>query len=887
MVSELSIFGRGREQGWLEELSQPSSRDKRGLLIVGPSGIGKTTILRWYRSECVRRGSVTAWVRTPTSGAVESTFPLDRVIAGIDPSASAHVQFRLATSPIALSDVIQQIVGGGSLTILVDDIDYMPKANRALFFDSLAMVECSIVVVATSRSHESAQAYAATRTSEFMLDTLRLEGIDETAVEKLIFETLGGPPLPSLTKLLLERTLGNPLYAIESLYLLQRNGSLRRVGEFWGASEASDSLPPSLRELLSTKVSGLSKIARELLSLMTVLGRETSIYELCLAADLGEESAVSAIRELEDQNLVAQSNTSMPLFSLAHRSVGNCLLDFLSIAEIGLLHGRVFDLIQKLETLGSGVSRADMAFHALHSHRVDALFCDLFQQAADEASKSGNHRQAAEWYSQVARKESNTSRSTARIREVAETYAFDPARSVELCGTYLAASTDSEMTGLLLGERAQARRRLGHYKEALSDLRASLSFIGENERWEIEHGVAVMTAILGDPVAAEASMLVLAKDADNHERVAKATGHLGQIAFCGGALRRGRQLFAQSYEIASDVGQRLHAAGNLAWATILLGDWASALEVLDISIPEATRARDYWNLSGLLDSRAKLHAWMGEVSLALDLASRAVSIAQRVGNPAALLSAHQGLALALLEGGSSGDAATTMAQGVRLVDALLEPCELSFSFVTAGDIALALNRVPEAREYCELARANLNTARVWVEAVDRLEAQIELADGNPLVAVAIVRPWIAAPGQVVFEHARMLEVAAHAYLAARDRTSSQSCAQQASDIYNKLGAALRSDVIAKWMAQKLRGPGRPRMRLPGGLTEREHDVLRHVVTGKTNKDIARALTLSVSTVNKHVEHLIFKAGVARRTELVAFAQAIEDPAASLSATEGR
>lgn len=49
------------------------------------------------------------------------------------------------------------------------------------------------------------------------------------------------------------------------------------------------------------------------------------------------------------------------------------------------------------------------------------------------------------------------------------------------------------------------------------------------------------------------------------------------------------------------------------------------------------------------------------------------------------------------------------------------------------------------------------------------------------------------------------------------------------------------------------------------LSERELDVLRLLVAGKTNREIAQALILSVSTVKTHVEHVIAKLEVADRT----------------------
>jgi len=50
------------------------------------------------------------------------------------------------------------------------------------------------------------------------------------------------------------------------------------------------------------------------------------------------------------------------------------------------------------------------------------------------------------------------------------------------------------------------------------------------------------------------------------------------------------------------------------------------------------------------------------------------------------------------------------------------------------------------------------------------------------------------------------------------------------------------------------------------LSDRELDVLRLLVAGKTNREIARDLILSVSTVKTHVEHVIAKLDVADRTQ---------------------
>lgn len=73
-----------------------------------------------------------------------------------------------------------------------------------------------------------------------------------------------------------------------------------------------------------------------------------------------------------------------------------------------------------------------------------------------------------------------------------------------------------------------------------------------------------------------------------------------------------------------------------------------------------------------------------------------------------------------------------------------------------------------------------------------------------------------------------------------------------------IGALARDDAPKEEPAA-----GRP---AGGGLTARETDVLRLIVEGMTNKEIARALRIAPGTAKVHVERVIGKLGVADRTQ---------------------
>jgi DNA-binding NarL/FixJ family response regulator len=62
-----------------------------------------------------------------------------------------------------------------------------------------------------------------------------------------------------------------------------------------------------------------------------------------------------------------------------------------------------------------------------------------------------------------------------------------------------------------------------------------------------------------------------------------------------------------------------------------------------------------------------------------------------------------------------------------------------------------------------------------------------------------------------------------------------------------------------------------RVRLPGGLTEREAQVLRLVAAGKTNRAIAAELYLSEKTVARHLSNIFAKLEVGSRAAATAFA----------------
>jgi len=80
-----------------------------------------------------------------------------------------------------------------------------------------------------------------------------------------------------------------------------------------------------------------------------------------------------------------------------------------------------------------------------------------------------------------------------------------------------------------------------------------------------------------------------------------------------------------------------------------------------------------------------------------------------------------------------------------------------------------------------------------------------------------------------------------------------------------LSPAVSTDVVRDW----LRSPRRTRQ--PRGLTSRNREVLKLVADGRSNKEIASLLNISVKTVEFHKSSMMRKLGLGTTADLVRFA----------------
>jgi DNA-binding CsgD family transcriptional regulator len=140
----------------------------------------------------------------------------------------------------------------------------------------------------------------------------------------------------------------------------------------------------------------------------------------------------------------------------------------------------------------------------------------------------------------------------------------------------------------------------------------------------------------------------------------------------------------------------------------------------------------------------------------------------------------------------------------------------------------------------------------------------------------------------VYEVARCQWRLAEALFGAGDREQATAAARAAHATALRLGAApLQAALEALARRGRLDlGAGIPAERTLAGLTPREVEVLRLLVEGRSNRQIAEQLFISAKTASVHVTNILAKLGVHSRLEAAATARrlGLDQPAQEGAAT---
>lgn len=868
-----------------QTLSAVRSGEKRGLLLLGEAGVGKTHMLTWLRDLCRGSGLNSALVRGSAHSVVG--LPLTQLIEELDAdrdpprsTALAHTSAGLG-DPSLMERLLQSIrlsTRSRPVAIFIDDAHAYPRELLQNLLMCLRVLDGPLLFAATARPDGGNEAVLRDLTEpsgDLWIQCMNLHGLSKDGTALLSQTILGDPLLPSTLDELYSRTSGNPLFVHETLRRWRELEAIRRIGAYWSVAPRDiGTIAPTLEDAVATRLGTLPGHALDVARYISLWGREVGIRELALLG-FALEPLIETLANLVESGIVRESDNTPPMYRLAHPAYEAFLSTGLISTRKSALHGQIVKALRSLQSLGRGVSEQELAYHALHAPFHSDARHNLLIRALTEAQSKGSYEDIAYWHAQLAEDSSNSpeARIHALLGQARATENFDPTAALQVYEVAEREASSEAMLALARTGRASAQRRLGQYEDALTCLNEALGACPPTHRFELWHAIATLEAIRCNWSAAEAIWSRLSRETADAPRQSSTVGHLAQLHYSIGNLPKAAALAEKALTLTADRSYRAFLETNLSWYWLLLGRWNEAEKLLEASLKNAEVTADLWNQAILLSNASRLASWRGQHALALDLGIKGVRLAQSLGNPAYLVTTTDTLAQALLESGAATESVSLLAPVVDLLSDETEPIDPYLSHLVLGDAYLALSLLKEAEDCAQEASHWLHKGGRFFEiAIDRLRAEVLLARGDASGAYAFCRPWIASPSPIMLEQARIMEVAGRALRIMRWRADALTAASDAVALYEALGASTRLATLRDWMSRMAPKPqGRPPSTRPFQLTDREMDVLRLVASGRTNKEIARALVISTGTARKHVENLRTKAGVSSRVELVSLA----------------
>jgi len=669
-LAPASLIGRNAELLQLREALDETLRGHgQVVMIVGEAGIGKTTILSSLAADASERGSRVLLGRSyeseqilpfaPWVDALQSGDALtDEVLEGLEPVWRAEItrlfpELRAPGLPAPSDDqrrlfesvvrLLEHLAAMQPVVLLLEDLHWADEMSaRLLSFLGRRTQECPLLIVATAREEELADASALRRA----VDELRREhhfaelklaplSADDTAILARSLTRTGTDPeaVTRFEEQIWRMSEGNPFVIVETLRTFGE-GSVPSV--FAG----SLSLPERVREVIARRLERLTVRGQELTAVAAIVGREFDFPLLPRASGMGEREAAEAVEELVRRRVLHAVGDG---FDFTHDHIRQAAYGRILAPQQKLLHAQIARALEHLYGTELEPHYAALGLHYEQGAVWDKALVYLRQAGAQAATRSA-YREAAVFFE----------RALAVLRHLpdsGETAPMQqPPRQVEavelrlMLRNALLPLGDEVRIGECLHEAAQIAERLGDHRQ----LARILSYLCRHF-WRV-----------------------------------------GTYSNAVDAGRRALTLAAATSDREAEVSARLY----LGMAHHILGDFPNALDHLRKSVASIDEqgVHERFGLPYLPAVFARTWiAWcladLGDFSEGLVRARQAIELAESVDKPWDRLVAYRGPGFVYLGRGDLPDA-------VRFLERSVELCK---SEEFPGMLAIAAGHLGYAR----------------------------------------------------------------------------------------------------------------------------------------------------------------------------------------------
>ncbi len=744
-----------------------------------------------------------------------------------------------------------------------------------------------------------------------------------------------GQQIEALSHSIYQTTAGNPLFVREMCRALVSARAVRRTADGWTVlSTTLPSPPETLQELVATRLVRLSPATKQMLEVAAIIGQTFTFPLLRAVLDVPEEALLEGLEQAAHAHVIAEEDAAREAYRFTHPVIHEVLYHAVLVTRRRQWHRRIGEAIEASTTADDPHADDRLAHHFGQAHD-GARAVHYLTRAGDTARAIFALATAADYYERalMMRGADASAERDQLLLTLSYTLSYaSPLRSQRYAEEALhgfLARQDQPRAAQIRWQLCVSYWRFGQYARAEEQCRLAIETLQQGSAGDaaVSCGPIFLT-ILRDQgkyrEAVDEGRILLARAETGEDRDAYAdllnfTGHahaaLGHVEEAYGLMERGlagqraldnhfsisgilahlffiiglpffadragflAELVRQHGELAetgrAQVGLPQAAGWFLpAYWAFLRGDWERARrDLLFLPDPPPTT----------ILHRAEWAVCAAQFALAEGRAADGIALIQRQLPPPGAdwtLPHHLHIrALDLLARFSLLDNQPAAAhQALEKSAALLARS----SFVPAvAEHHLAWAALFRARGQTPRALTSATTAREQAEAhhdlfalaaAHRITGELAMERGGWQNAETALRQAEDIAARIPAAHERTATALALAALALTrtdrmDRAEARHALTAAEAIVRPLGApflsaqcdALRARLDAVNPAQAY------------GITAREADVLRHLVAGASNQEIADILSISRRTVDQHVSSLLGKLGVSNRVAATSLA----------------
>jgi DNA-binding CsgD family transcriptional regulator len=916
---EATLVGRDTALGDVAYFVDAVAAAPAALLLEGEPGIGKTTLWRSARAAAAARGH-RVLAATAVEGETDLPFVglrdlLDDVAPDAAPElpppqrAALDAALLRSADPEATADqhavcvavlgVVRALATNEPLVIAVDDVGWLDRSSdRVLRYVVRRLTTERVGVLATRRP--------AGPTPPLGLDGPPLDGrlyhvtlgpLDRDAIHTLLTGHYGMALPRRLTRRIHDACGGNPFSAVEIGRTLSARGD--RI-----LDEDALPLPGGVLRIAAERIAALPPPARRVLAVVAVAGGATLAQ---LASVLGDHAEVG-LDEAEAEGLLQLDGATV---RFTHPLLRSAVAAGLTVAERRRMHRRLAGLVTDPDAraVHLGASAAG----------PDEDVATALEEAADRACTRGAPDTAAGLVARAATltpPEQGAVLAQRRIQISEYRYHAEDMHGAHAeLSTLIAELPPGEQRAEALLWLACVRTAQNGAVEAAELARAALAEAKDSGlRAAAERILAHALVLVGAVRSARrhaAAALVTARTTGDPGSIAEGEATLAWAAFWSGGgvhldllasagahpswsvyappevtpgsitgivlsfadhIADARAALEAEDRRLTDLGQdrpRARVLFALAELECRAGDVARAQWCADEGLCVTGLVGDDVQRAFLLSAVGRVAAHQGRLDAAWTAGADAAALATAVGSASALGFAHALLAFCALSDGDAGAVHRHLGPiCARLPpDGAYDPGYARF-VPDEVEALVTLGHSDEAEQLlAPFAKQAAALDRPWaLAAVGRCRALLQAAAGDLEAARDTVDAALAAHDRVPlpFERARTLLVAGSVQRRLRRRREARGALDDALAEFTRLGATVWAD---KARAERRRVGGR--VGSPQELTDAERRVAERVAAGLSNKEVAAALFISVSTVEAALWKIYRKLDVRSRTQLAA------------------